>query len=74
MADYYELDFLGVETAKSGDAITLRYSINGTQTVHVIDGGYIDTGDQIVAHLQKYYGTTIIDNVVLTHPDRAPAN
>lgn len=30
MADYFEIDFLGVETAKSGDAITLRYSVNGT--------------------------------------------
>lgn len=74
MADYFEVDFLGVETAKSGDAITLRYSINGNEAVHVVDGGYIDTGDQIVEHLQKFYGSTVIDNVVLTHPDRDHAN
>ena len=55
MADYFEIDFLGVETAKSGDAITLRYSVNGTEGVHVVDGGYLDTGDQIVEHLKTYY-------------------
>jgi len=55
MADYFEIDFLGVETAKSGDAITLRYSVNGTEGIHVVDGGYLDTGDQIVEHLKTYY-------------------
>ena len=74
MADYFEIDFLGVETAKSGDAITLRYSVNGAAGVHVVDGGYLDTGDQIVEHLKTYYGTTVIDNVILTHPDRDHAN
>lgn len=52
MADCFEIDFLGVETAKSGDAITLRYSVNGTEGVHVVEGGYLDTGDQIVEHLK----------------------
>lgn len=74
MTDYFEIDFLGVETAKSGDAITLRYSINGAEGVHVVDGGYLDTGDQIVEHLKVHYGTTIIDHVILTHPDRDHAN
>lgn len=74
MADYFEIDFLGVETAKSGDAITLRYSVNGVTGVHVIDGGYIDTGDQIIEHINTYYSTLVIDNVILTHPDRDHAN
>lgn len=75
MADFFELDFLPVETKKSGDAITMRYSVNGSApAVHVIDGGYIDTGDQIIAHIQKFYGITTIDNVVLTHGDRDHAN
>jgi hypothetical protein len=75
MAEYFELDFLPVETKKSGDAITIRYSVNGAPpAVHVIDGGYIDTGDQIIDHIQKFYGTTTIDNVVLTHGDRDHAN
>jgi len=74
MADYFEIDFLGVEAAKSGDAITLRYSVNGAKGVHVIDGGYLDTGDQIVEHLNTYYETTVIDHVILTHPDQDHAN
>jgi beta-lactamase superfamily II metal-dependent hydrolase len=74
VADYFEVDFLGVETAKSGDAITLRYSINGNVTIHVIDGGYIDTGDQVIHHLKTFYGSTDVDHVVLTHPDRDHAN
>ncbi|MBF4989787.1 ComEC/Rec2 family competence protein [Methylophilus sp. QUAN] len=74
MADYFEIDFLGVETAKSGDAITLRYSVNGASAIHVVDGGYVETGDQIIEHLKTYYGTTVVDHVVLTHPDRDHAN
>lgn len=29
MPDYFELDFLDVETRKSGDAIAMRYGIGG---------------------------------------------
>src|ERR1700744_429848 len=74
MADSYELDFLAVETDKSGDAIAIRYTINGTTGVHVIDGGYLDTGDQLVAHIKEHYGVTHVDHVVLTHPDQDHAN
>lgn len=74
MADYFEVDFLGVETVKSGDAIALRYSIGGVEGIHVIDGGYVDTGDQVVEHLDKFYNKKVIDNVVLTHPDSDHAN
>jgi hypothetical protein len=74
VADFIEVDFLGVETAKSGDAIAIRYSVNEVTNIHVVDGGYIDTGDQIVEHLKKFYGTTHVDHVVLTHPDQDHAN
>lgn len=74
MSDFIEVDFLGVETEKSGDAITVRYSVGGVTQVHVVDGGYIDTGEQIVEHLKKHYDTTHVDNVVLTHPDQDHAN
>jgi len=36
MTDAIELDFLDVESEKSGDAITVRYSIGGVQRVHVV--------------------------------------
>lgn len=74
MADYFEVDFLGVETKKSGDAITLRYCVDGVEGIHVIDGGYIDTGTQIVEHIKEFYKSTHVDNVILTHPDRDHAN
>lgn len=74
MADFIEVDFLGVESAKSGDAITIRYSVDGSTKIHVVDGGYLDTGDQVVEHLKKFYGTTHVDHVVLTHPDQDHAN
>lgn len=70
MADFYEIDFLAVETAKSGDAIALRYEVSGVYRIHVVDGGFTDTGDSLVSHIRSYYGQPdYIDHVVLTHPD-----
>lgn len=50
MADYFEIDFLGVETKKSGDAIALRYERNGATYIHVVDGGYATTGETHAAN------------------------
>lgn len=70
MNDYFEIDFLGVESKKSGDAITIRYTTGGYSYIHVVDGGYQATGDSIIAHIQQYYDSpTYIDHVVLTHSD-----
>src|SRR5258708_1203388 len=70
MADFFEIDFLDVESPKSGDAITIRYQLNGTDYVHIVDGGFQDTGSKVVEHVRKYYNnTTFIDHVVATHPD-----
>lgn len=41
MTDFFEIDFLGVENKKSGDAIAIRYQHAGTTTIHVVDGGGI---------------------------------
>lgn len=70
MSDYFEIDFLDVESKKSGDAVPLRYSINGNQRIHVTDGGFQATGDKLVTHINKYYGNpSYIDSVLVTHPD-----
>lgn len=70
MSDFFEIDFLDVESKKSGDAIAMRYSINGVTTIHVTDGGYQATGESLAKHITKYYGSpTHIDHVVATHPD-----
>ena len=70
MNDFFELDFLDVETKKSGDAIAIRYAVGGEIFVHVVDGGYQDTGRSLADHIDRYYGYgAAIDNVVVTHPD-----
>jgi beta-lactamase superfamily II metal-dependent hydrolase len=71
MSDFFEIDFLAVEAKKSGDAIPLRYQQNGVTSIHVVDGGFTDTGESVVAHIRKHYNNpTRIDRVVVTHPDR----
>jgi len=70
MDDFFEIDFLDVESKKSGDAIPIRYSINGTSRIHVTDGGFQDTGDLVIKHINKYYDSPkYIDAVIVTHPD-----
>ncbi len=70
MSDYFEIDFLDVETAKSGDAIPLRYEINGNTYIHVVDGGFQDTGAKIIEHMNAFYGKPkFVHHVVVTHPD-----
>lgn len=70
MADFFEIDFLDVESKKSGDAIPIRYQIGGQTRIHVTDGGFQDTGDAVVEHINKYYGApTRLDAVIVSHPD-----
>lgn len=70
MADFYEIDFLAVETKKSGDAISIRYEVNGVQYIHVVDGGYLETGTRLVQSINDHYGRPRrIDHVIATHPD-----
>ncbi len=70
MADFFEIDFLDVESSKSGDAIPLRYEAGGVTRVHVVDGGFQDTGDSVVNHIKTFYGLPrVINSVVATHPD-----
>ncbi|MDF1594181.1 MAG: MBL fold metallo-hydrolase [Desulfobacterales bacterium] len=70
MADFFEIDFLRVEAKKSGDAIPLRYSVDGKTRIHITDGGFQDTGDKIIEHINKYYDSpAYIDAIVVTHPD-----
>lgn len=74
MDEYYEIDFLEAGELSSGDAITLRYCKNDIQLTHVVDGGYTDDGQKIVDHINEWYDSLSIDNVVLTHPDSDHAN
>lgn len=70
MADFFEIDFLDVEAKKSGDAIPIRYAINGQTRIHVTDGGFQDTGVALIEHINKYYDApSYIDAVIVSHPD-----
>jgi len=70
MANFFEIDFLDVESDKSGDAIAIRYQVNDVTYIHVVDGGFQDTGEKVVEHVRKYYGdVAFIDHVVASHPD-----
>jgi Metallo-beta-lactamase superfamily len=69
MADYFEIDFLDVETRKSGDAITIRYGVDGQQMIHVVDGGFDAMTQRIIDHIITHYGNLPINHVVVTHPD-----
>ena len=70
----FELDFLRVGNGeRSGDAITFRLSnISGQrneQFVGIVDGGFTETGEQLVDHVKKWFNTETVDFVVSTHPD-----
>jgi beta-lactamase superfamily II metal-dependent hydrolase len=70
----HEVDILAVgEESKSGDAIVFRYGdfVNdpSNQMVVVIDGGFKDSGEELVKRIQNEYGTNYVDIVISTHPD-----
>jgi beta-lactamase superfamily II metal-dependent hydrolase len=72
----YEVDFLPVENenqdgGKSGDAITIRFTVQpeNRQAVIVIDGGRGYTSDALAGHVEYYYGTRRVDLMISTHPD-----
>lgn len=69
----YEVDFLPVgDGGRSGDAIAVRFgNLNNPlqQYVIVIDGGFTDTGTEMVKHIKTHYNTSYVDLVISTHPD-----
>jgi beta-lactamase superfamily II metal-dependent hydrolase len=70
----FEIDFLPVGSgARSGDAIAMRwgnlFGRRDEQFVTVVDGGNKDSGSSLVNHIQTYFGTSVVDLVVNSHPD-----
>lgn len=66
----FEIDFLPVGNGdRSGDAIAIRYGTSGDYKVLVYDGGTKESGQALVNHIKKYYGTSRVDYVVNSHPD-----
>lgn len=66
-----EVEFLPVgEGEKAGDCIVVRYGEEHAYSLMVVDGGTLETGDELVQHLrQEFPGVAVIEHVVLTHAD-----
>ena len=67
----YEIEFHPVgDASRAGDAISIRYGVNGAYEIMVVDGGTDDAGSELVEHIKSFYGSdTVISHVVNTHPD-----
>ena len=70
----YEIDFLPVgDGERSGDAIALRFgNLNGPrrgQTIVIVDGGTKESGENLVQHVKRFYGTDAVDLVISGHCD-----
>ena len=68
----YLIRFFKVGTGtKGGDAILIRlFDDNDFEHLVLIDGGYTDTGDNIIKYIKTECSTLHIDVVFNTHPDR----
>src|SRR5437762_11170644 len=66
----YEIDFLPVGDS-NGDAICVRYGTAQTgYFIHVIDGGFTDTAQTVINHIETHYGANVtINHMVLSHAD-----
>lgn len=71
-----DIDFISGKKAdpnstSSYDAIAIRFkeAWDEEQKVVVIDGGFADTGNDIVNFIADTYGATKIDLMISTHPD-----
>lgn len=64
----YDIETLNLGNADCAIATFTRPDTGATARM-VVDGGRIQDGDKIVAHLEKYFDDTTIDLLVLTHPD-----
>jgi beta-lactamase superfamily II metal-dependent hydrolase len=66
----YEIEFIHVGTGnRNGDAIVVRYGEAGNYKILVYDGGTLKSGEDVVAHIKQNYNTTVVDDVVNSHPD-----
>lgn len=66
-----EIEFLPVgDGCKAGDAIVVRYGDVQNYELMVIDGGNLDSGKNVVSHVQNAFGKdSVISHAVVTHPD-----
>src|SRR5260370_10760704 len=65
------IEFLPVGGAsKAGDAIVVRYGDVSGFELMIVDGGNLDSGKALVAHVRNQFGAgAVVSHVVLTHCD-----
>jgi len=65
----YEIDFLPVGDS-NGDAVIIRYGSEQSFYLNVVDGGFTETANVIIKHIEKFIGSNVfIHNMVLSHAD-----
>jgi hypothetical protein len=65
----FEIDFLPVGDS-NGDAIIIRHGADDSFYLNIVDGGFTDTADTIIKHIEKYFGDHVfIHHMVLSHAD-----
>ncbi|MER9561062.1 hypothetical protein [Mesorhizobium sp. M0571] len=63
------VDFLPVGDS-NGDAIIIKYGQGDTFYLQVVDGGYTQVGEEMIEHIEEYYGKdVIIHDMVVSHAD-----
>jgi beta-lactamase superfamily II metal-dependent hydrolase len=63
------VEFLPVGDS-DGDAIIVRNGQDNSYYLHLIDAGYESVGEDVIKHIEGYYGTGVtIHNLVVSHAD-----
>ena len=63
------VDFLPVGDS-NGDAIVIKYGEGDTFYLQVVDGGYAQIGEEMIAHIETHYGKgVVITDMVVSHAD-----
>src|SRR5262249_40423440 len=63
------VDFLPVGDS-NGDAIVIKYGQGDGYYLQIVDGGYAEVGEQMIAHIEQHYRKdAIIADMVLSHAD-----
>jgi beta-lactamase superfamily II metal-dependent hydrolase len=63
------VEFLPVGDS-DGDAILVQYGDQTGFRLHLVDGGYAQVGEQVIEHIEQYYGRNVtIQNMVVSHAD-----
>ena len=68
----FEIEFRPVgEKSKPGDAIVIKYeSKPGYYRLMIIDGGTVESGQEVINHVREHFPDAPISDALLTHSDK----